>query len=173
MYSSRYYNAGKEVEVPKQMPKEDNPQDDPIVVEIAMSKVGTLKVWPTSDEYMGSTTGNVKLVDEGDGVYVTEFEIRETADGEFRYKKISIETLDDGVSFSEVRIYLGDEELESDGGSIRFDEERKFNKGDAVPVKVEVVDFQNANDVAEPLKIVFHSVQDNVSDFEIVIEKPE
>jgi len=166
-----YYNAGKSVTVPKEVRKDATPEDEPVLVDIVMSKVGTLTVWPKDAKYAGSTTDKVKLADEGDGIYATEFEIREAGEGEFRYKKISINT-DDGVSFSTIKVYLDGEGLEPVGNSIRFDEEQKFNKNDAVPVRVEIEDFENLGNVTDAIEIVFHDVQDSTNDFGIVIEAP-
>lgn len=173
-----YYNAGKEVNVPKVVRVDATADDEPVVVEITMSKKGQIIGVEVPLTYRGSTADIAKLVyDDDTGMYESEFQFVAGTNGEVRFKELRIDLNTDNLGTATVDhlvVKVGDKEFSFDNvtgaKTIEFDDEQKIAAGATLPIHISVdgVDLDNVS--GELFKITLYDVQSG--EWSEVVEGP-
>lgn len=159
-----YYNAGKEINMPQEYPKDS---EDPYTVTITMSPKGNIIGFQVPLTYRGSTADIAKLVlnNETD-TYQTEFQAVVDNSGEVRLGKVMLELNTDNLGSATIdtlKVTIGDQDYEFDNvtgnKTIKFDEPMVIPAGSTLTVKLDV-DGTGLDSVSgELFKIHFYDVQ--------------
>jgi len=163
-----YYNAGADVEVPKEFDKDSSPSEEPIVVEITMSKKGEIIGQEVPLTYRGSSPEVAKLVyDEDTELYETEFQFVASTDGEVRFEKIRIDLNTDNLGSATVDklvVTVGEQQFEFEdvtgAKTIEFDEEQKIAEGATLPIHISVDGTDIDGVSGELFKVTLYDVQE-------------
>jgi len=173
-----YYNAGTEVEMPEEIPKDNAELKIPVTVTVTLDKKGTIIGVQVPLMYQGSAADVAKLVYDADTeTYKTELQFVAGTDGVVKYDKIYIElntTTLGSATIDKMTVHVGDAEFTYDNvtgnKSIEFDTEQVIAEGATLPIKMEIEGTGLDSVSGQLFKVTLYDVQEG--SWTAVVEGP-